>query len=172
MIVNVGGKETNAGLVGFDAAAGKTKWTATNHGASYATPTVAAVHGQPHLLALTEAGFVDLDPRDGKVRWEVPFRSNIHESVNATAPLVAGDLVLVTATYRTGALCLRIKPQGPPEEVWRNKFPDSHFSNLILADGKVFGFAGRHEPDAELFAMELATGKIGCRGTPRWAGDN
>jgi outer membrane protein assembly factor BamB len=97
------------------------------------------------------------------VRWEIPFRSKSYESVNATAPLVSGDLVLVSATYRTGALCVRVKPNGGYEEVWRQAFPDSHFSNLILADGRLYGFAGRHEPDAELFCVELATGKTAWR---------
>jgi len=160
LIVNVGGKTTDAGIVAFATGDGKTLWKATPHGASYATPKAATIHGQRHVFVLTEGGLVDLDPANGNVRWKVPFRSRLYESVNATSPLVVGDIVMVSATYGTGALAVKVNADGTYKELWKARVPDSHFSNLTAVGNDVFGFMGRHEGDSELFCCDLATGKI------------
>lgn len=161
LIINVGGEATGAGVVAIDKVTGETAWTATEDGPSYASPAVADIHGRPIALAFTKAGLVALEEPTGKLLWSEPFRSRLYESVNATSPLVVGDIVLVSATYGTGSLCLRIKEDGSAEELWRSVASmDSHFSNLIHKDGFVYGFAGRHEPNAELRCIELTTGRI------------
>src|SRR5688572_30510129 len=131
LIINVGGKTTDAGIVAVSIADGKTLWKATSDGASYATPTAATIHGKRHVFVFTETGLVDVDPVDGNVRWSVPFRSKLYESVNATSPLVVGDVVMVSATYGSGSLALRINADGSQKQLWRARVPDSHFSNLI-----------------------------------------
>lgn len=163
LIINVGGKKTGAGIVAVSIKDGKTLWKATADGASYATPTAATIHGKRHVFVLTESGLVDVDPVDGKVRWTVPFRSKLYESVNATSPLVARDVVMVSATYGAGSMALRINADGSNEFLWKARVPDSHFSNLIAVGGHVYGFLGRHESNAELFCCELETGKIQWR---------
>lgn len=168
LIINVGGKKTSAGIAALATTDGKTLWTATDEGASYATPRGATIHGQRHVFVFTEAGLVDIEPKSGKARWSIPFRSKLFESVNATSPLVSGDLVFVSATYGTGALALRVKPDGSFEELWRDKEGrrsalDSHFSNIIEVDGYLYGYAGRHENGSTLRCVELKTGKVRWR---------
>lgn len=161
LIINLGAKERNAGVIAVDRATGKTVWTATDQGASYATPRAATIHGARHVFVFTEAGLVDLAPSDGTVRWSIPFRSRLYESVNATSPLVVGARVLVSATYGTGSLCGTLLPDGSWREDWRNpRGLESHFSNMIEVDGFVYAFSGRHEGGAALCCVELATGKF------------
>lgn len=161
LIINAGGKESNAGIIAVDTATGKTIWQATSDGASYATPYAATIHNQRHVFVFTEAGLVDVEPEQGKVRWSIPFRSRSYESVNATSPDVAGDVVIVSASYNTGTLVVRIKPDGSYEQLWKKERPlDSHFSNLILRDGLVYGFSGRHEQGATFRCVELETGNV------------
>jgi outer membrane protein assembly factor BamB len=156
---NVGGK--GAGVVGIDRGTGQSKWALTDDGPSYASPVAAVIHGRPLIVAFTKAGLVAVDLKEEKVLWQIPFRSRLYESVNATTPIVVDDLIFVSATYGTGSLCIRVKPDGTYEELWRSeRSMDSHFSNLIHVDGTVYGFAGRHESDCELRAIELRTGKI------------
>lgn len=164
LIINVGGKTVGAGIVAIEAGTGKTLWQATDQGASYATPRAATIHGQRHVFVFTEAGLVDLNPADGKVRWSIPFRSRLYESVNATSPVVEGDIVLVSATYRTGSLCVRIKPDGGYEQLWRGIEPlDSHFSNMVVVGQDVYAFSGRHEQGSDLRCLDLLTGKVKWR---------
>lgn len=161
LVINVGGKTTNAGIVAVDAKSGKTLWTATDQGASYATPRAATIHGLRHVFVFTEAGLVSVDPINGNVRWSIPFRSKLYESVNATSPVLAGDLVFVSATYGTGCLCLEIDKEGNFKELWRDrKTLDSHFSNILELDGHLYGFAGRHESGAMFRCVHLRTGEM------------
>lgn len=161
IIVNVGGAENEAGIVAIDRHSGKTLWTSTSDGPSYATPVAATIHARRYVFVFTKAGLVSVDPADGNVQWSIPFRSKLYESVNATSPIVVDDLVFASATYGTGSLCVRVRSDGTYEQLWRSeRAMDSHFSNLIAVDGFVYGFSGRHEPNAELRCIELKTGRV------------
>lgn len=161
LIINVGGSESEAGVVALRARDGETEWQRTSDGPSYATPAVGLIHGRRVAFVFTKAGLAVIDSGAGELLRSLPFRSRLYESVNASSPVVVGDVCLVSATYGTGSLCVRVQKDGSVEELWRSTLSmDSHFSNLMEKDGYVYGFAGRHEPDAELRCIELETGKI------------
>ena len=162
LILNVGGENPTVGVLAVEAATGKTLWTATEDGASYATPTAATVHGRRMVFVLTRDAAVGLDPGDGAVLFRVPFRSRLVESVNATSPAAAGDRVVFSATYGTGSMCLKIAPDGGATEVWRTgaRGFESHFSNMIV-DARanvLYGFSGRNEGGTTLDCVALDTG--------------
>jgi outer membrane protein assembly factor BamB len=180
LIVLVGG-QPNAAVVAFDRETGKTVWTAggkstwngvkTSEGdpyewtgdemlVSYASPMLANIAGEDHVLCLLRQGLLSLDPWTGKTRFRYWFRSQAHESVNAARPVVVGDDVLITAAYRTGAALLHVKPDGF-DEVWRDRSNlECHWSTPLAVDGHAYGFSGRHENEATLRCIELATGNV------------
>ncbi len=86
VLLNVGGR--NAGIVAFDAATGKTVWTATSDEASYSSPVMADIAGQRTAVFFTRAGLVALDPASGTVRYQHRWRARMAASVNAATPLV------------------------------------------------------------------------------------
>src|SRR5260370_29412350 len=109
--MNIGGAG-RAGLVAFDAATGKTLWTSTDQAASYSSPVAATVNGARHVFFFTRAGLVDIDPASGKVRYQFPWRARMHASVNAAAPIVLRDHVLLSSSYAPGPVLLPIHPGG------------------------------------------------------------
>jgi glucose dehydrogenase len=146
--------------VAFDAATGKVLWTATSDEAGYSAPVVATIGGARHALFWTRAGLVDIDPATGKVRFEFPWRSRSHASVNAAAPLVVGDLVFLSASYGTGAALLQISG-ATVKQLWA--FDDAlsnHYATSVYRDGYVYGYHGRQEMGQSLRAIELKTGKV------------
>jgi outer membrane protein assembly factor BamB len=182
LIVLVGG-QPNSSVVALDAATGTTIWEAVGQATwdgaktdagrpfrwqpdemlvSYSTPLLATIHGQRHLLCLVRQGLVSLDPATGRERFKYWFRSRTHESVNAARPLVAGDLVLLTAAYDTGAALLRVHADGQGfDEVWRKKDGLAvHWSTPVIHEGHVYGFSGRHEPEARLQCVHLLSGEL------------
>ena len=201
LIVMVGG-QPDAGVVALDPVTGKTiwesvgrqtwngvtpigwrtskpyEWTGHEMLASYASPTPATIHGQRHLLCLMRQGLVSLNPTNGAVNFKRWFQCQVNESVNAMTPVVADDLILLSAAYyRIGSVALRVRPDGKSfDEVWRsprNPFErdpvsggyeapvlEIHFNTPVLLDGFLYAFSGRNEPDASLRCVEMKTGKL------------
>lgn len=156
----------NSGLVAFDKTTGKVRWRNTDELASYASPMIAAVNGKRTGFAFTRGGLVCFEPATGKVAFNFPWRADILESVNAANPVVVGDKVLISETYGPGAALLQLQ-DGPPKVLWsdarkppRLKSLMAHWATPIERDGYVYGCSGRHEANAELRCIELATGKI------------
>lgn len=213
LIVMVGG-QPNSGVVALDPETGKTlwenvgktnwqgvvtlgwraerpyEWTGAEKLASYSSPVAATIHGQRHLLCVMRQGLVSLNPTNGAIRFTRWFQSLANDSVNAMNPIVLGDQILLSAAYyRSGAVLLRVKPDGNSfEEVWRDpvkhpldpadrdpvsgrwKVPalEVHWSTPILHAGHVYAFSGRNEPDASLRCVEFATGRVKWQRDESW----
>ncbi len=157
VLMNIGGAG-RAGLVAFDAATGKTLWTATDQEASYSSPVAATVNGARHVFFFTRAGLVDIDPASGKVRYQFPWRARMHASVNAAAPIVVGEMVFLSSSYGTGAVLLQIGPGGL-KQVWSSDDAlTNHYATSVYKDGFLYGFHGRQEEGPSLRCIEFKTG--------------
>jgi outer membrane protein assembly factor BamB len=155
-------------IVAFDKRTGGEKYHTGDELASYSVPIVTTINGHPLGLYFARGGLLGFDPAGGKVEFHYPWRARIRESVNASSPVVVGDQVLITECYGTGSSLLKLKPGGY-DVLWHDE-PDSrqkrlecHWNTPIHVDGYVYGSSGRHEPQAELRCVELATGKVQWR---------
>ncbi len=166
LVLNVGapgGPEVAA----FDKRTGRLRWaTGDQWGASYATPVTARIHGRQRLFVLAGAessppsgGLLSINPNDGKLDFRFPWRSRSYESVNASCPVVTGDRVLVSATYRTGAALLRVHEDGGYSKLWENPDFDLHWTTAVFHEGHYYAFSGRNEPDAKLTCVNAETGQ-------------
>jgi outer membrane protein assembly factor BamB len=213
LIVMVGG-QPNSGVVALDPESGRTlwenvgktnwqgvttlgwraerpyEWTGVEKLASYASPVAATLRGERHLLCLLRQGLVSLNPTNGAIRFSRWFQSFANDSVNAMNPVVSGDQILISgAYYRSGAVLLRVKPDGQSvEESWKDpvrhpldpadrdpvtgrwRVPalEMHWSTPILHGGHVYAFSGRNEPDASLRCVEFATGRVKWQRDESW----
>jgi outer membrane protein assembly factor BamB len=165
VLVNVGGAN-GAGIAAFDKDTGKVLWTATSDEASYSAPAAATIGGVRHVLFLTRAGFVDLDPANGKVRYQMKWRSRNDASVNAATPIVADDMVFLSASYGTGATVLQYAG-GQWKQLWASDDKlSNHYATSVYRDGILYGYHGRQEYGPSLRAVEMKTGKV------RWSVDD
>ena len=192
------GAQPNSGMVAFDAATGRTVWESVGEKtwtgvpmtgwpgtrsvvwnradpifdkqASYCTPVAATIHGRRHVLAVTRQGLVSLDPKTGAVNFSFWFRARQNESVNAMTPVVSGDLIFLSAAYyKQGSVLLRVAPDGRSvSEVWRGLQLEMHWTRPVLADGFLYAFSGRNEPDASFRCVEFSTGKIQWQREEGW----
>ncbi len=171
LIVNVGGREQTAGVVAFDQHTGETLWQATNDGASYATPTLAEIDGEPVAIVLSRDALVVLKPADGSVLFREEFRSKNPDTTNATSPVVVGETVFACG-YGVGAMAINLRgkisndattcasPVAPqPEIVWRERRSlDAQYTNLLALGETIIGYPSRWR--GTLMAVELQTGKV------------
>lgn len=160
VIVNVGGAG-GAGVVAFDTKTGKVRWKATDHEAGYAAPVLVKLGGLDRVVAFTRSGLAVLDPANGEVLVQRPWRSRQHASVNAATPLALGaDRLLLTASYGTGAAVFEIRGREAGV-VWSNDDSlSSHYASVVLRDGLLYGFHGRQEQGPSLRCVEAATGRV------------
>lgn len=159
-------KPNGTGLVAFDKKTGEVKYAAGDELASYASPTIATIGGKKTGLYFARGGLVGFEPQTGKTLFHYPWRAKVEESVNAANPVVIGDKVLLTECYGPGAAFLDLKG-GKPKELWtdadKDRFDKSllcHWSTPIHVNGFVYGSSGRHDNDAEMRCVELATGDV------------
>src|SRR5882757_7639579 len=108
LLLNIGGGN-GAGIVAFDKATGKVLWKTSNDEASYSSPVAATINGQRYACFFTRNGLVALDPGNGKIQFQYPWRPAMSASVSSATPLVIDDLIFLSASYETGAILLRVK---------------------------------------------------------------
>lgn len=190
LLIAIVGGQPNSGVVAFDAATGKTVWEnvgektwtgvpmtgwpgerkvvwnvadpAFQKQASYCTPVLASIHGKRHVLCVTRQGLVSLDPKTGAPYFSFWFRARPDASVNAMSPVVDGDRILISsAYYKSGSVLLRVRPDGlGVEDVWRGLQLEMHWARPVLAEGHVFAFSGRNEPDARFRCVDFSDGSL------------
>jgi outer membrane protein assembly factor BamB len=158
VIVNVGGR--GAGIVAFDLDTGKTAWQATDEGASYSSPVLAKVNGQPQAIFVTRLNTVSIDPKNGKVLFRFPFGSR-GPTVNGATPLVFDDYLFVSSSYGVGANMSRISGEGV-KELWANdNVMSSQYSTCVYRDGFLYGTHGREDyKNGVLRCFEAKTGEV------------
>lgn len=177
LIVQIGGSPANspgiqsgevkgngAGIVAFDKRSGEVKYKITDELASYSSPVISTIGERRWAFVFCRGGLVGFEPSTGKVDFQYPWRAKILESVNASNPVVSGDLVMISECYNVGSAVLKVKPGGF-DVVWqdgrkRDQSLATHWMTPIHLDGYVYGSSGRHTQEAELRCVELATGKV------------
>ncbi len=154
-----------SGMVAFDKRTGEIQYAFSDELASYATPVLADVGGRRRGFHFARGGLMAFDPATGKLEFHHPWRARILESVNAASPVVVGDTVFISETYGPGSALLKLLPSGY-EVVWqdkpglRNHSLSLHWSTPIHHQGYLYGSSGRNSGDAELRAVEHATGRV------------
>jgi outer membrane protein assembly factor BamB len=152
-------------VVAFDKYTGKVRYKIGDELAAYASPLLATLGGRRWCFVFARGGLLGFDPASGKIDFHYPWRARVLESVNAANPVVASDKVLISETYGPGAALVEVKP-GAVKELWtdadhgRNKALQAHWCTPIYSEGYVYGCSGRHENNADLRCIELATGKV------------
>jgi outer membrane protein assembly factor BamB len=175
LIINVGAKGGPC-VAAFDKSTGKQVWGAGDQwGPSYASPVPALIHGQRRVLVFAggesrppTGGLLCIDPANGEIDFEFPWRSRVYESVNASCPVVVDDRVFISANYFTGSAMLRIRPDFTHEQLWTNKELGTHWMTSVYKDGYVYGFDGHFEQDAAFLCLDATTGKTMWRQEPEW----
>jgi outer membrane protein assembly factor BamB len=155
-----------SGIVALDKHTGDVMYQRTDELASYAAPVLATINGRRWCFVFARGGLIGFEPASGKIDFHFPWRAKALESVNASNPVVVGDLVFISETYGPGSALLRVRP-GAYEVIWSDspnirvpKAMQTHWNTPVHHAGFLYGSSGRHSSEAELRCIELATGKV------------
>ena len=143
VIVNVGGRD-NAAVVAFSIADGKTIWQSFSDTASYSSPIIAEIDGNLHAIVVTRLNTVSLNPEDGSVRFKFPFGMR-GPTVNGATPVVMGDQLFVTSSYRVGSVWARVSDGGTENVASGEDLLASQFATPVKYKTFLFAVDGRQD---------------------------
>ena len=153
-----------SGIVAFDKRTGKVRYRITNELASYSSPMVVTIGERRWGFLFARGGLVGFEPASGKVDFHFPFRAKKPESVNASNPVVVGDTVFITESYGPGSAVLGVRPGGyevvRQDASRRDQSMSCHFMTPIHHKGYLYGSSGQASGEAEVRAVDHASGKI------------
>lgn len=159
LMINLGGRE-GTGIVAFDKDQGDVLWKATDQAASYSSPASATIGGRRYSFFFNNEGLVALDPTNGHVFFQYPWKPSLQSSVNAATPQIVGDLIFLSTSYGKGATVLQFN-EANPTVIWaKDGVLSNHYATSVHHDGFLYGFHGRQEQGCELRCVELRTGEI------------
>jgi outer membrane protein assembly factor BamB len=160
VIVPVGGK--NKGTIAFRQSDGGIAWARGSLPNAYSSPLLIRVDGLEQLVQLRDGYVFALNPVNGDLQWQIPFRADF--SIAVAAPLwCKGNLLFVSAEYGAGAKMIRLRREGQQvkaEEVWATPRLRLHHGNAMEVDGVLYFTSGGKGSQAILTAVESASSKV------------
>ena len=161
-----GRPDTNgSGIVAFNKHTGEVVYQIADELASYASPIFTTIDGRRWGFAFLRGGLVGFEPASGVIDFHYPWRHPKIESVNASCPVVADDLIFVSESYGIGSSVIKAHPGGY-DVVWkdkasrRNKSLELHWNTAIHHEGYLYACSGQRPNGAELRCVELKTGSV------------
>jgi outer membrane protein assembly factor BamB len=166
LIVHLGGAKGGA-LSALDLNTGDVKWQWTGDGPGYGSAVIGEFGGTRQVITFTLDNLVGVSADTGELLWQRPAKAP--SQVNATTPIVYGDMVIV-AGNQSGIVALRIARRDGKwavEEAWRNDDVYYHLSNAVVVGDALFGLSPQQS--GSFFFVDAKTGATLWRGEPRTA---
>jgi len=130
-------------------------------GAGYSSMVAAEIEGVRQYVQILGRGVVGVAADSGKFLWG--YNRIANGVANITTPIVDGNQVFVTTSYKTGSALLKITRNAEKfnaEEVWFHPYTEfaNHHGGVVLLDGHLYGGEGQNKGNPT--CLELGTGKI------------
>ncbi|MDB6138617.1 MAG: hypothetical protein JWO94_1689, partial [Verrucomicrobiaceae bacterium] len=155
LVIIFAGGAGDKGVMAFDAATGKARWSVACGIESYSSPQLSKVLGEESVLMLTNDGLLLLDPATGKVRLNYEWKFQGYRALQPT--VIGDDVVLLPTPMSEGTRAIRLSKKGDQlaaEELWTTKHMKPDFTELIAHQGHLYGI------DGSMFScVDLKTGE-------------
>ncbi len=169
----------NALVVCLDKMTGKEIWAckpsfkgdAGKDGAGYSSIVVSNAVGIKQYVQLCGKGLIGIRATDGSQLWT--YNRVANGTANIPTPIIDGNFVFASTSYKTGACLVELKKNGDGVEAEERYFLDStvfnnHHGGMILLDGHIY--AGHQQNEGFPTCLNMATGEIVWGGKMRGPG--
>ena len=147
----------------YSIATGELVWESEFHGEGvYVSPSLLEFFGEKHLIVAVKGKVASLDPKNGKTRWEHPWKIFLNNALIAQPTKIGNDRILLSAGYGKGAECLKISRNRnlySLSTVWKSKNLKTKFSSPVLKNGFLYGFN-----ENSFSCLNAKTGELQWRG--------
>ena len=156
------GTDGDGAIAAYDLANGDEKWKWPGAGPAYASPVLMTVEGVKQIVALTEKSVVGVGAADGKLLWEIPFRTGGMGSYNSITPLVDGPTVYY-AREGTGTTAVKVEKKDDgftARQLWQKNDAPGKYNTPVLKGGLIYGLAPAGRGATNIFCMKADTGEV------------
>ena len=154
VIVQGGGK---ALVIAYDKMTGEVVWKTMEGASGYSASIPLTIDSAVNLLVYHATALTCLDPENGKEIWSVPWITDY--GVNATTPVIDGDIVFHTSGYGKGGQAIKVEKNNF-RILWTSDVFASHHSDPFIIDGYIYGYTGQStRNNGDFKCIELKTGK-------------
>ena len=160
VIVPVGARDK--GVMAFRQADGTVAWAKTNFGNVYSSPILIDLDGLEQLVALMDGALIGVNPHNGDLQWQVPFKADYSIAV-ATPVWGADKRVFISSEYNAGAKVVELQRNGMqtmPRELWSSIRLRLLHGNAIRIGDTIYFSSGGKGSQAILSAVDVPSGKI------------
>jgi outer membrane protein assembly factor BamB len=158
VIVPTGGAKSR-GLLAFDRASGKLRWSALpGIGAGYSSAVAATLAGTRQIIVFRGDRVAAVSPTDGRELWSIPGLGPNEEILNS--PIVLpNDQVLLTHSKESWLVKITQRQNRlAAEDVWRSSRFRASLSPTIHLNGHLYAFSA-----GQLVCADVKTGEIRWR---------
>lgn len=160
VIVPVGGP--GKAVMAFRQSDGSVAWSQNNYGNVYSSPILIDVSGLEQLALVMDGAVVGVNPHNGDLQWEVPFKADY--SIAVASPTWGPDnLLFVSSEYNAGSKAIELKRNGlqtTATELWSSNRLRLHHGNAMRIGDVIYFSSGGKGSQAILSAVDVRSGKI------------
>ncbi len=147
MVILPNDQDGDSSLIAVDKSTGKTRWRIPRKSLrlTYSTPVVYQPNGLPPVLVFTnwQHGITGVEPRTGKVVWELDVFGKPDKERAIGSPVVAGDIVIGTCGFVTkDKHVVALRPTGksgaPMAETWRIEKAVPHVPTVLVLGDRAY----------------------------------
>lgn len=154
LIIQGGGKSL---IIAYNKFNGEIIWKSMDGDAGYSATIPFVTENDTTILVYHAKALSCLEMESGKELWRVQWETEY--GVNATTPLVNGNVIFHTSAYGMGGEAIEATKTGY-KVLWKNDVISAQHSDPILIDGYLYCYAGESLKNKGLFkCVELQTGK-------------
>jgi outer membrane protein assembly factor BamB len=160
VIVPVGGR--GKAVMAFRQQDGSVAWAKNDYPNAYSSPLLINVDGLEQLAVLMDGAVFGVNPHNGDLQWETPFRASY--GIAVASPVWGPDnLLFFSAEYDAGAKVMHLQRNGlktKATEVWSSNRLRLHHGNAMRIGDTVYFTSGGKGSVAILTAVDVRSGKI------------
>ncbi len=160
VIVPVGGR--GKAVMAFRQSDGNVAWSKHDLGNVYSSPLLIDVGGLEQLAVLLDGSLVGVNPHNGDLQWQVPFKADFSIAV-ATPVWDRDNLLFVSSEYGGGAKVVELTRDGMQtraRELWSTPRLRLHHGNAIRIGDAIYFSSGGKGSQAILSAVDVRSGNI------------
>ena len=157
-------------LMAFRASDGELAWRAHDEGLTYASPTLATIHGIRQVIFATVQGLISINPANGDVFWRADYPPFKYPKMLAVSPVVWEDIIFITGArvYGLGSVAYQVSFSNNVWSVarlWWYNTTAAHWMTPVCHNGFLYGPFG-------IFTFDGLGARLTCidirSGTVRW----